>query len=111
MMDQTFLMKYWDNNSPRFEGSVYVINCSSVVEHKGVAVQGVTIADLHEGNDVMYKHTYKRGRTRLWKGMVVLIASDTGCLQPESPPSSEADCVSVASTGSNSEARSSNIAP
>jgi len=102
--DQTFLMKYCDKNSPRFDSSVYVINCSSVVELKGVAVQGVTIADL------VYK-TYKHGRTRLWKGVVVLIASDTGRLQRESPPRSEADCVSLASTGSNSEARSSNIPP
>ena len=100
MADQTFQMKYCDNNSPRFDGSVFAISCSQVVKHKGVDVQGVAFTDLRDGDDVVYKHTYKHGRTRLWNGTVALIADDTSHAQPESPVSSDADRVSVASAGS-----------
>ena len=106
MTDQTFLMRYAGNESPRFDGSVYAIKCGMVVKHKGIDVQGVTSTDLHEGDDIVYRHTYKHGRTRLWKGVVVRSESDT--VPPalsESSPDSDADRVSVASAGSNSEAK------
>ena len=106
MTDQTFLMRYADNESPRFDGSVYAIKCSTVVKHKGVDVQGVTTTDLHEGDDIVYQYTYKHGRTRLWKGVVVRTESDTVQLVlSESSANSDADCISDASAGSNNEAK------
>ena len=104
MTDQTFLMRYADNELPRFDGSVYAIKCSTVVKHKGVDVQGVTTTDLHEGDDIVYQYTYKHGRTRLWKGVVVRTESNTVQLVlSESSANSDADCVSDA--GSNNEAK------
>ena len=106
MTDQTFLMRYADNESPRFDGSVYAIKCSTVVKHKGVDVQGVTTTDLHEGDDIVYQYTYKHGRTHLWKGVVVQTESDTVQLVlSESSANSDADCVSDASAGSNNEVK------
>ena len=88
---------------PRFNGSVYHYQVQYGGEHKGVNIQKVTTADLHEGDDVVYQHTYKKCQ---WKGVDLWTEGDTA--QPahsESSLDSDADCVLVASTGSNSEAK------
>ena len=49
-MDKTFFLEYRDNSSPRFDGKVFTIPCSSVVSLNGVSVKGVAPSDLKEGD-------------------------------------------------------------
>ena len=81
---------------PRFNGSVYHYQVQYGGEHKGVNIQKATTADLHEGDDIVYQHMYKKCQ---WKGVDLWTEGDT--VQPahsESSLDSDADCVLVAST-------------
>ncbi len=83
-MDETFLLEFRDNDSRGFDGKIFTINCSAVCRHNGVEVQGLRRSDLHDGDQVVYRHVYKHGRSKTWKGVVVT-ASSTAIEMTDNP--------------------------
>ncbi len=74
-MDETFLLQFRDNGSRGFDGKIFTINCRAVCRHNDVEVQGFRRSDLKDGDHVVYRHIYKHGRSKMWKGVVVTASS------------------------------------